>query len=161
MFQGADIPFVGGAYEATVTLQATERLINWYCEKAGTPTAKEVLALLGCPGLNPLVSTQTGAVRGFWVLPGSQAALAATGNTLYLVTITVPATQVSPPSFSVASVGTLLTNNGPVVMRDNGVLQAGLGGFVLIVDGIYGYYYLIAGVTYTVSFQGALTSGSP
>src|ERR1700752_1275235 len=97
-FVGADIPFVGGSYEASMTLQDTERCINFFCEKSGAPNSKEVLALLGCPGLNPLASTQTGAVRGFWVLPGSNAALAVTGNTLYLVTITVPATQVSPPS---------------------------------------------------------------
>lgn len=161
MFVGGDIPFVGGSYEATMTLQDAERCINWFCEKSGSPDAKEVLALLGCPGLNPMVSTQTGAVRGFWVLPGSNAALAVTGNTLYLVTITVPATQTSPPAFSVASVGTLLTNVGPVVMRDNGVLQNGLGGFVLIVDGPYGYYYLIQGTTQTVSFQGSLSIGSP
>jgi hypothetical protein len=161
MFEGGDIPFVGGSYEATMVLQDAERCINYFCEKSGSPNSKEILALLGCPGLNPLVSTQTGAVRGFWVLPGSNAALCVTGNTLYLVTITVPATQTSPPSFSVVSVGTLLTNSGPVVMRDNGVLQNGLGGFVLIVDGPYGYYYLLSGVQQTVSFQGSLSIGSP
>lgn len=160
MFVGADIPFVGGSYEAPMVLQDAERLINWYCEVSGSPDAKEVIALLGCPGLNPVASTQTGAVRGMWVLPGSTQALAVAGNMLYLVTIQVPATQTQPPQFSVTTVGTLLTNTGPVSMRDNGVLQNGLGGYCIIVDGLYCYYYLLSGVQYSFSFTASLSIAS-
>ncbi len=143
-----------------MVLQDAQRLINWYVEIDPNPKAKEELALLGCPGLNPVASTQAGQVRGAWVLPGSQTALAVTGNTLYLLTITVPATQTSIPQYSVTSVGTLLTNSGPVVMRDNGVLQNGVGGYCLIVDGLYGYYYLLSGTTYSNTFAGSLSIGS-
>ena len=46
-------------------------------------------------------------------------------------------------------------------MRDNGVLTLGLGGYVLIVDGTFGYYYLLSGVTYVNSFGASLSNGSP
>lgn len=159
-FEGTDFGFVGGSFESSMILQDAQRLINWFVEVDPNPKAKEELALLGCPGLNPVASTQTGQVRGAWVLPGNMQALAVTGNTLYLLTITVPATQTSIPQYTVSTVGTLLTNTGPVVMRDNGVLQNGLGGYCLIVDGIYGYYYLLSGVTYTNTFSGSLSIGS-
>ena len=158
-FVGADIPFVGGSYEAPMVLQDAQRLINWYTEMSASGNPKQALALLGCPGLNPVASTQTGAVRGFWTLPGGTTALAVTGNMLYLLTITVPATQSSIAQFSVTTIGTLLTNNGPVVMRDNGVLFGGFGGYVLMVDGVYCYYYRIAGAG-TYVFTGGTTIAS-
>ena len=102
-----------------------------------------------------------GQVRGCWVLPGGQKALVAISNMLYVMAITVPATQTSSPQFSLTQVGTLLTNSGPVVMRDNGVLTLGLGGYCLIGDGTYGYYYLLSGVPYTNSFGASLSIGSP
>ena len=159
--EGTDFGFVGASYEAAMVLQDAQRLINWFIEIDPNPRAKEMLALLGCPGLHPVASSQTGQVRGAWVLPGSQQALFVTGNTLYLMTITVPATQTSIPQYTVASVGTLLTNSGPVVMRDNGVLVNGVGGYCLIVDGIYGYYYLLSGTPYLNVFGGSLSIGSP
>lgn len=159
--QGTDFGFVGGSYEAAMVLQDAQRLINWFIEADPNPRAKEMLALLGCPGLNPVATSQTGQVRGAWVLPGSQKALFVTGNTLYLLTIAVPATQTSIPQYSVSSIGTLLTNSGPVVMRDNGVLVNGVGGYCLIVDGTYGYYYLLSGTPYLNSFPGSLSIASP
>jgi hypothetical protein len=159
-FEGSDFGFVGAEDEAVVTLQNDQLLLNWYVEMDPDPRAKEQLALLGCPGLNPVASTQAGQVRGCWVLPGSQQALVVTGNTLYLMTITVPATQTSIPQYSVKAVGTLLTNSGPVVMRDNGVLENSLGGYVLIVDGTFGYYYLLSGVPFVNSFAATINSGS-
>ena len=154
MFSGADFGFCGASYTAPMMLQDAQDAINWYLERDPNENSKEPLALLGAPGLNPVASTQTGAVRGCWVLPGGQQALAVTGNTLYLVTIMVPATQTSIPQYAVKSVGTLLTNNGPVSIRDNGVLVNGLGGYAVIVDGLYGYYYLLSGVTYVNTFSG-------
>jgi hypothetical protein len=43
-------------------------------------------------------------------------------------------------------------------MRDNGVIQNNQGGFVLIVDGIYAYYYRLSGAG-TISFTGGVQSG--
>ena len=154
-FEGDSVGFVGVSYQAPVTLQDAEDSINWYIEVAEVDGAKEPVALLGTPGLNPVISTQTGPVRGAWTLPGAQQTLFVTGNTVYLTTISVPATQTSIAQFTTVSVGTLLTNSGPVVMRDNGVVSNGKGGYVFIVDGTYWYYYNIAGGT-TVSFTGGL-----
>jgi hypothetical protein len=156
----ADFGFVGPSYEATVTNQDVQRLINWYVEIAQVKNSKVPIALLGCPGLNPVLQlTANSPVRGSWVLPGGNQALFVAGSALWLVTMTVPATANSIAQFSQTQVGTLLTNNGPVVMRDNGVLSNGSGGFVLIVDGFYGYYYLIGGAR-TVSFTGGVSSAS-
>lgn len=160
-FIGADFGFVNGFDEMPMTLQNAQRLINFYVQPDPDPRAKEQLALLGTPGLNAVAQGVVGQVRGCWVLPGSQKALVAISNMLYLMTITVPATQTSSPQFSLTQVGTLLTNSGPVVMRDNGVLTLGLGGYVLIVDGTFGYYYLISGVPYLNSFGASLSIGSP
>src|SRR5277367_3414480 len=102
MFNGADFGFVGQSYQAPMTLQNAEDAINWYLEKDPTENPKMPNALLGTPGLNPVASTQLGQVRGLWVLPGSQTALAAVANVLYLVTIATQATATSIPTFAVA-----------------------------------------------------------
>jgi hypothetical protein len=143
-----------------MTLQDAENAINYYLEVAEVDGAKEPIALLGSPGKNPIMSTQVGPVRGCWVLPGGLQALSVTGNTLYLITLTVPATQTSIAQFSVLSVGTLLTNSGPVVMRDNGVVSNAKGGYVFIVDGQFWYYWAIVGITNSVTFLGAVNAGS-
>ena len=150
--KAVDPGIVGVSYQAPMTLQDAENAINWYIEVAEVDGAKEPIALLGAPGKNPIITTQTGPVRGLWVLPGGLLALAVTGNTLYLITATVPATQTSIAQFAVTAVGTLLTNSGPVVMRDNGVVSNAKGGYVFIVDGSCWYYYAIVGVTNAVTF---------
>lgn len=155
-----DPGIVGVSYQAPMTLQDAENAINWYIEVAEVDGAKEPVALLGTPGLNPIISTQTGAVRGFWPLPGGQQALAVVSNTLYLINTTVAATQTSIAQFSVTAVGTLLTNAGPVCMRDNGVVSNAKGGYVFIVDGLYWYYYAIVGNTNSVSFAAATSNTS-
>ena len=155
-----DPHIVGPAYQAAMTLQDAENAINWYLEVAEVDGAKEPVALLGTPGLNPILSTQTGQARGFWVLPGGTQALAVTSNSVYLVTTTVPATQTSIAQFSVTLLGTLATNSGPVVMRDNGVVSNAKGGYVFIVDGLNWYYYAIIGVVGTVTFSGSVSTGS-
>lgn len=161
MFKGLDFGFCGDSYQAPMVLQDAQDCINFYLERDPHADAKMPNALLGAPGLNPVVSTKTGQVRGLWVLPGSTQALAAVDNGLFLINLATPATQTSPPTYSATQVGTLLTNSGPVVMRDNGVTQNGLGGFCLIVDGIYGYYYLLSGAPQVTVFQGSLSNGSP
>jgi hypothetical protein len=157
--KAVDPGIVGVSYQAPMTLQDAENAINWYIEVAEVDGAKEPIALLGAPGKNPIITTQTGPVRGLWVLPGGLLALAVTGNTLYLITATVPATQTSIAQFAVTAVGTLLTNSGPVVMRDTGVVSNAKGGYVFIVDGSFWYYYAIVGVTNAVTFI-ASTNGT-
>lgn len=148
-YSGGDIGFVGQAYDAPDPYQDSQRLINWFVEASQDEKSKTAVALLGSPGLNviqdlntltgAITLTATGGVRGAWVLPGGTQALIAVGTHVILMTMTVPATQTSIAQFSTANVGTLLTNSGPVVIRDNGA-----GGYGVLVDGPYGYTYNIA-----------------
>src|ERR1700747_2570185 len=160
MFEGSDIGFCGPAYEAPMLLQDAERCINWFLEVDKNPKAKMPYALLAAPGLNPIINTITGPVRGAWVLPGNLTALFVVAAACYLATVTVAATQTNIAQFSVQQVGTLQTNAGRVVIRDNGVVFNGLGGYAVLVDGSYGYFYRIAGAG-NVTFTGNLTSGQP
>lgn len=160
MFQGGDFGFCGPAYTATMILQDDQEAINWYLERDPEERAKEPIAMLGAPGLNTLWNTIPGEARGSWVLPGGQQALIVVSDAVYLVEITVAATQTSIPQYTVTQVGFLLTNAGPVCIRDNGVTQNGLGGYAVIVDGANAYYYLLSGVPYANLFTGTLTIGS-
>jgi hypothetical protein len=158
-FDGTDFGFVGGAYEAPNLSQDAQRLINWYVEIDRSPGAKEAVGLLGTPGLNPVINSfVTGPVRGSWVLPGNQQCLFVVSNIVYVATVTTQATQGNIAQFSTTQVGTLLTNNGRVVIRDNGPLFNGLGGYAVLVDGTYGYFYQLTGTSKTVTFTGNLTS---
>lgn len=153
-----DWDFVGGQDVAPNITQNNQICINFYTE-VDQQNPKEVLALLGCPGLQQLVaapgggapgfSTATTAwpqpysgpnlpVRGMWVLPGFQTALAVIANTCYLVTATA-ATATTFPTLSLLSVGTLATSTGPVAIRDNNI-----GGYAVVVDGPNGYIYNIS-----------------
>lgn len=146
---GGDIGFVGQAYEAPDPYQDSQKLINWYPEVSQDEKSKTPVALLGAPGLNVIfdfsITTSgiaipdTGGVRGCWVLPGGVKAIWVVGQAVILTTMTVPATQTTIAQFSKVFVGNLLTNSGPVCIRDNG-----LGGYVVIVDGPFGYTYNIA-----------------
>lgn len=158
--RGADFGFVGGSYAAPMVLQDAQTLINWMVEVDPSTKAKEPIALLGTPGLNPVISTITGAVRGAWVLPGNQSCIFVVAANVYVATVTTAATQTSIAQFTTTLVGTLLTNAGRVVIRDNGVLFNGLGGYAVLVDGANLYYYRIAGAG-TVTFTGNLTMGTP
>jgi hypothetical protein len=141
--------------------QDAERCINWFLEVDKNPKAKMPYALLGAPGLNPIISTITGPVRGAWVLPGNLTCIFVVAATCYVATVTTAATQTQIAQFSITAVGTLLTNAGRVVIRDNGVLFNGLGGYAVLVDGTYGYFYQLGGVARNVTFTGNLTIGTP
>lgn len=152
---GGDFGFVGQAYEAADPYQDSQRLINWYVEVSQDGKSKTPSALLGCPGLNPVIELSVvSGVRGFWVLPGGTTAVTVSGNTVYLITVTVPPTQTAIAQFSTAIIGTLNTNSGQVSIRDNGA-----GGYVVFADGMNGYYYRIAGAGST-TFTGTPVSGS-
>lgn len=142
-------------------MQDQQEAINWYLEHDPEEYAKEPIAMLGAPGLKSLCETQVGQVRGLWVLPGDQTALCVTGNMLYLVTILAPATSISQVQITATAVGTLLTNIGPVCIRDNGVQFGSLGGYALIVDGTYGYVYRLDGAPYANTFTADVSNTSP
>lgn len=151
---GSDFGFVGQAYAPANSNQDVQRLVNWYLEVSGDGKSKMPTALLGRPGLNPIIELDPGAVRGAWVLPGGEQAIWVSGDTVYVITVTVPPTQTAIAQFSTRAVGTLNTNSGQVRIRDNGA-----GGYAVLVDGLNGYYFRIAGAG-TTSFTGTPTSGS-
>lgn len=153
---GVDFGFVGASYEAADPDQDVQRLINWYVEVSKDSKSKTPTALLGCPGLNRLLELGTGPIRGMWVLPGGQQALAVRADKLYLITVLVPPTNVSIAVLGSTLVGTLLTNSGPVSIRDNGA-----GGYAVLVDGTYGYYYRLDGLASSFTFIGATVNLSP
>lgn len=153
-----DFGFVGGQDVAPNPLQNNQICINFYPE-VDKENPKEILSLLGCPGLIELCHAPGGGspgfsssttqwpqpysgtslpVRGMWELPGGTTALAVIGNTCYLVTASA-ATSSSFPTLTLASVGTLSTSTGPVCIRDNNA-----GGYAVLVDGPNGYFYNIA-----------------
>lgn len=152
-----DFGFVGGEDVAPNTLQNCQICINFYPE-IDKQNAKEVIGLLGCPGLVQLAAAPGGGapgfsssmtqwpqpssvtnlpVRGFWELPGDQTALVVIGSVVYLMT-QVPNLPAFP-TITLAAVGSLLTSTGPVCIRDNNA-----GGAAVIVDGANGYFYIIA-----------------
>jgi hypothetical protein len=153
-----DFGFAAGGHDvAPNPAQDAQQCINWYPE-VDQQHAKEVVGLIGAPGLNQLVAAPGGGapgfsntmtqwplpssvtnlpVRGLWTLPGETQGLAVIGNQCYLVTASAPATATTFPTLTLTSVGTLLTSSGPVCIRDNGVL----GGYAVIVDGPNGYTY--------------------
>lgn len=155
-----DPGIVGPSYQAAVTLQDAENAINWFIEVAEVEGAKATIALLGTPGLLPLVSTQVGETRCLWPLPGGQQAIAVVGTGVYIVNVTAAANQTTIAQLVATQVGTMLTDAGPVCIRDNGVISNGRGGFAFIVDGVSWYYYALAGMTTTMQFSASLISGS-
>lgn len=148
-YQGGDFQFVGQSYTAPDPYQDRQRTLNFYPEVSQDGASKTPVALLGCPGLNEILDfsittsgiaiPDTGGVRGVWVLPGGTDALWVVGETVILTQMLVPATQTSIAQFGKYFIGNLLTNSGPVCIRDNGP-----GGYAAIVDGPYGYLYNIS-----------------
>lgn len=147
-YLGGDFGFCGGSNEMADPYQDRQRALNYFPETSPDPRSKTPIALLGAPGLNTLFNVASGGVgevRGGWVLPGGEKALVVTANIVSIVQMTVPATQTSIAQFSVTTIYTgLLTNNGPVCIRDNGQ-----GGYAVIVDGPYGYFVQLSTNTVT------------
>lgn len=92
-------------------------------------------------------------VRGMWVLPGAATALVVIANTCYLATSTVQGATQTPGKITLTSVGTLLTNTGPVCIRDNNA-----GGYAVIVDGANGYTYNLSTQAFAQITQAQFTS---
>ena len=161
-----DFGLAGGEDTAPNPLQEFQICINFYSE-VNKQNPKEILGLLGCPGLVQLVAAPGGGapaftatttawapqstvtnlpVRCLFPLPGGTTALAVIGATLYLVSQKTAATRTGFPTLALTVIGTLSTNTGVVVMAANNGLGVPLftgtaPGTVAIVDGPYGYYY--------------------
>lgn len=155
-----DWGFVGGFNQTPNQYQDAQTCINWYPEVSPHETSKEPIALLGRPGLIQLAAAAGGGapgnqpaiwplpssvtnlpVRGMYVLPGGVTALVVIANTVYLATVNTQGALQTPGTITLSSVagGTILTNSGPVSIRDNNA-----GGLAVIVDGTYGYAYTIS-----------------
>jgi len=166
-----DFGVAGGFDQTANPYQDNQLCINWFPEIAASDKAKTKISLLGTPGLVQLVTPTPNPpgtlwpipspvtnlpVRGFCVLPGNQAAIAVIASTVYLVSITSAGSLTTPGVLTMTSVGTLLSNANPVSMRHNG-----LGGQVVIVDGLNGYFYDISTQALTIitdpNFLGADT----
>lgn len=158
-----DFGFAGGFDESADPYQDAQVCINFYPEAVPSDKAKEVVGLLGTPGLIqvaaapgcaapgfsntmtewPLPSTiQNQPVRGMWVLPGSTQALVVISSACYLATIATYGSQNVAGSLNLKFIGNLNTTSGFVCIRDNNA-----GGFAAIVDGPFGYFYNIAAQT--------------
>lgn len=163
-----DFGLAGGQDAAPNPIQDDQMCINWYPE-VDPGNSKEVLGLLGCPGLDQLVAAPGGGapgfnssmtvwpqpysglslpVRGFWELPANNGAYSgSTVDTTALAVIgntcylveATPSLTSGWPNLSLHPVGTLKTSAGPVHIRDNNQ-----GNTAVIVDGPYGYYYTIS-----------------
>jgi hypothetical protein len=169
-----DIGFVGGNDTTANLYQDAQETINWYVEGSHAKTAKEIIGFLGRSGLIQIAAAPGGGapgftntmtvwpqpssitnlpVRGTWVLPGRTTALVVIANVCYLCTISSYGSQTTPGVLVLAKVGNLLTSQGPVSIRDNG-LQ---GGYAVLVDGSSNsYLYTIASQNFAVGpFPGA------
>lgn len=154
-----DFEFVGGDNTTANPFQDRQVCINWYPELSPSKGSKTAASLLSCPGLLQIAAAPGGGapgfslsmtawpqpssvvnlpVRGCWVLPGRQTALVVIGSACYLAVVVSQGSRTTPGSISLQQIGSLLTNSGPVSIRDNGAL----GGVAVIVDGPFGYYYV-------------------
>ena len=149
-----DFDFVGGAYEAPSIYQDAQELINWYCEidpekqdaayegSLGRQVTRGVIALYPTPGYTAKVTLPFAEIRGIHTLSGGANMIAVCGSTVYIVN----------SSFSASFVGTLLSNVGPVSIKDNGLA-------VYMADGNNRYSCNMTGGSFAVipSTDGAFT----
>jgi hypothetical protein len=171
-----DFGLSGGQDVAPNHLQDEQITINFYPEVDPDPGAKEVLGLLGCPGLTQLVAAPvTGAgapgftntqtvwpmpysgpslpVRGMWELPANfDATTGSTVDTTALVVIgntcyLATAKITSPSAFPTISLASVGT-----LATDTGqvsIRDNNAGGYAVIVDGPNGYLYNIVTKAFT------------
>ena len=138
------IPFVGPTYTGRSQNIDPSRCINFFPEMSA-PGSKDVASLIGTPGYTMFANLSGAApVRGLHVFNGVLYVIA--GNKLLVVT----------GAGAVNQIGTISTSNGPVVMLDNGISVAGVGGNqMIIVDGKAGYIFDI-----TTNLLTAITGGA-
>lgn len=136
------IPFLGPTYPSRSTSISADRTINWYPE-LNPQDAKDILALIDCPGTKLWTNTGMLAVRGMHVFNGLM--FVVSGSYLYSI----------DTAGNVSSIlGTLVSSTGRVSMDDNGLASAGIGGNQLIVcDGNRTYIYNVSTSTFSTITQ--------
>jgi len=118
------IDLASGAYESRSLPVSAQRLVNMYPE--AMPSGSRVpFALFGTPGLTPLVTIATGAIRGMHCMDG--VLYVVSGSTLYSVSSTWVET----------SLGSMSGVPDRVDMADNGTQ-------LMITCGTKGYIYTVA-----------------
>ena len=121
------------------------RLVNFFLEM-NVKESKAIASLIGTPGTFLWGNVGISPVRGWRVFNNTLYVVA--GSTLYALNVN---------GGVVATLGTLITSTGPVLMKDNGVAASGVGGNqLMIVDGMAGYIYNISTGLFvnSVSFTG-------
>ena len=127
---------IGPGYLGRSSNVNASRLINFYAEVNGQDS-KNVTSLVGTPGLKLFTDTGRGPGRGAHVFNGL--IYTVSGGNLY---------SINNAGVSSASLGTLNTSTGRVVMADNGLAPIG-GNHLAIVDGVKLYVLDVSTNTFT------------
>ncbi|MCA8018074.1 hypothetical protein [Burkholderia metallica] len=164
-----DFGFAGGQDAAPNHLQDDQMCINFYPE-VDPGNSKEVLGLLGCPGLVQLVAAAGGGapgfsntmaiwpkpysgpflpVRGMWELPANGDTAGGSGSTVDTTALVV----IGNTCYLVTATQSNASIWPTLSMKSVGMLQTSsgpvhirdnnAGGFACLVDGPYGYFYNI------------------
>lgn len=143
-----NLPLIGPGYKGVSDKLNASRMVNLYLEPGGK-SGEPQPALIGTPGLRDFTYTGTGVIRGMHVF--NSVMYVVSGSSLYSVN--------SSGTLS-ASLGTLQTSSGRVVMSDNGLSPTG-GDQLIIADGTYVYiYYIGTSAWIERSVSGIATTGS-
>lgn len=143
-----NLPLIGPGYKGVSDKLNASRMVNLYLEPGGQ-NGEPQAALIGTPGLRDFTYTGTGVIRGMHVF--NSVMYVVSGSSLYSVN--------SSGTLS-ASLGTLQTSSGRVVMSDNGLSPTG-GDQLIIADGTYVYiYYIGTSAWIERSVSGIATTGS-
>jgi hypothetical protein len=184
-----DFGFVGGSDETAARYQDAQRCINYFPEVSPSPVAKVVTALLGTPGLIPLVAGTGGGIAGY---TADNNVLTADADSFVLNAWNPPSEITNLPvrgSWVLPGRKTALvvignrcylatavaqgsnTSPGSITLTQVGTLLTSAGpvvirdngiqgGAAVIVDGPYGYLYQTSGNPASVSVLGIVTPGS-
>lgn len=125
--------FIGPSYTLQSVNVDCQRCVNLFPEvnALGTGKEQEVAALVPTPGLRTLLTLPETPIRGMWRASNGELFVVA-GSKFYSVDSAWVSTER----------GSLATSSGPVSLADNG-LQ------VVVVDGVYGYYYTLGTAVFT------------
>jgi hypothetical protein len=132
--------FVGPAYQGQSYMQDSERLINWYPESSGSPTAPAPSALLPCPGFQTVATVSQAPIRGMFFQRNR--AFFVAGFAFYELFYNV-GTNV----WTTTQRGTVAADSNPVTIHANG----DAGDQLWITSGGVGYIYDLIGNTLTVA----------
>lgn len=135
----AELAILDGTGAGRSVSANASRSINLYPEIDTDPMGKARITLVSTPGCSLWVTVGNGPIRA--ERPFAGLLFVVSGNGLYSVT----------SSGTVTFLGTLNTSLGRVIMSDNGVQAAGIGGNqIAVVDGVSCYIYNIVTNTFSI-----------